>query len=262
MYAGFDLQLETEFLQNLKTLDKHHYQQLAILHREKQKQFVQHQLNNYMGAKGSLDGTKLESDWFPQISSDIFLSHSHGDEELALTLAGLLWEKFGLSTFIDSTVWGYADNLLKQIDNTYCLTQSNFYNYDKRNGSTSHVHMMLAVAIGKMMDKTECLFFLNTPNSVQTTDSVEKTKSAWVYYEIATSKIIRRKKPQRYKKQIFSKGGVIENLQMSIEYSLRKDHLYPLTSDNIYTWLNAVQKTEDHELDVLYGLLSKKFLAG
>src|SRR5256885_1298762 len=64
-----------------------------------------------------VDGTKLTDHWFPTVNADVFISHSHKDEEQAVKCAGWLKSKLGLNPFIDSCVWGYADNLLKQIDN-------------------------------------------------------------------------------------------------------------------------------------------------
>jgi hypothetical protein len=110
--------------------------------------------------KGVVNGTKLSEHWFPTVKADIFISHSHTDEDEALRCASWLKDTFELDAFIDSSVWGYADDLLKQIDNDYCLNQGGeTYSYEKRNGSTSHVHMMLATALSEMIDRTECVFF-------------------------------------------------------------------------------------------------------
>lgn len=116
---------------------------------------------------GELNASKMTANWFPQIKADIFISHAHQNEKEAIQLAGWLKSEFDLVSFIDSCVWGYADELLKLIDDEYCKNLSgNNYNYEKRNRSSSHVHMMLSTALSTMMDKTECLFFLNTPHSI------------------------------------------------------------------------------------------------
>lgn len=117
-------------------------------------------LNNYIGVDGIINGCELEADWFPKVQADVFLSHSHKDEELAIRLAGWLYDKFKLTTFIDSCIWGYSDNLIRRIDDKYCKNYKNqTYYYKKRNTSTSHVHMMLMNALMKMIDKSECIFF-------------------------------------------------------------------------------------------------------
>ena len=68
-----------------------------------------------------IDGTKMQENWFPKVDADIFISHSHKDENLAKGLAGWLYKEFGLEAFIDSCVWGYANDLLLEIDKKYCL---------------------------------------------------------------------------------------------------------------------------------------------
>lgn len=94
-------------------------------------------------------------------------------------------------------MWGFSDDLLRKIDDKYCInnnSDSKSYSYEKRNYSTSHVHMMLSIAINKMINKTECLFFLNTPGSVSIEDTVQKTTfSPWIYSELFTSEVIRKK---------------------------------------------------------------------
>ncbi|TOP71104.1 hypothetical protein CGH09_24480, partial [Vibrio parahaemolyticus] len=68
--------------------------------------------------------------------------------------------------FIDSSVWGYADELLHKIDNTYAyndLTES--YSYEIRNRTTSNIYLILQSSLASMIDASECLMFLNTENT-------------------------------------------------------------------------------------------------
>ncbi|WP_172196658.1 hypothetical protein [Saccharibacillus qingshengii] len=151
-------------------------------------------LEDFLLGDGSIDGSRLQDDWFPTIKADVFISHSHDDENSALEIAGWLKVRFGLVAFIDSCIWGYCNDLLKQIDNEYCFRKEDgMYDYNLRNYSTSHVHMMLSTALTKMMDKTETLFFLNTPNSINTQQAINKTYSPWIYHELATSEKLRKK---------------------------------------------------------------------
>ena len=144
------------------------------------KQKIKASLDKYLSIDGELKASEIEKDWFPSFKADVFLSHSHKDEKDVIALAGLL-NDMGLTAFIDSCVWGYADDLLRQIDNEYCVSKMNSdgsvdtYNYQRRNQSTAHVHMMLNGALMKMMDNTECLIVLNTPNSLKAKDILNGT---------------------------------------------------------------------------------------
>lgn len=162
---------------------------------------VQEVLNDYTIAKNSvLDGSQIQKDWFPEIECDIFISHSHDDRELALGLAGWLFENLKIKAFIDSSVWGYSDDLLKQLDDLCSRTGTKSYSYESRNYSTSHVHIMLSTALSNMIYKTECLFFLNTNKSNINSIGDIITKSPWIYSELEVSRIVEKRVPERFSK--------------------------------------------------------------
>lgn len=214
-------------------------------------------LHNLLGSNGAIDGTQLREHWFPQIEADIFISHSHRDRDLALAFAGWLWAHFRLKSFIDSCVWNYADDLLTSIDNTYCRNpEGRTYDYKKRNSSTSHVHMMLITALGMMIDSSEVLFFLNTPQSITTKGSVEKTQSPWLFAEIALAQIVRRQNPRNPMRLMESMiKGAAEGIP--IEYTMSSlAALSSITPDKLDYWKKEVKKSPEHPLDVMYEILN------
>lgn len=244
MYRGFNLVLsftDEDLFQKGRTLNAQN------------KLKVKNTLNDFIAPDGSLNGSEIQRNWFSQLDADVFISHSHKDEKVAITLVGWLLENFGIKAFADSCIWGYSNDLLKMIDNKYCLNPNGTsYNYLKRNFSTSHVHIMLTTALNMMIDKTECLFFLNTPNSITASDVVFKTESPWIYSEIAISQMICRKIPQRreiHEKQYFYKGGEL-NESLKVKYELNLAHLSEITKDNMVIWA------------VLYKLKKKFYDAG
>lgn len=256
MYRGFQLDLSQQDSRNndfIRELNKY-YQQGKKLYEENETT-IESKLDYFLLSDNSLDGSKMKANWFPQIQSHIFISHSHQDEKLALCLAGWLHEHFELKSFIDSAVWGYADNLLKQIDNRYCRREdSGLYDYKKRNRSTSYIHMMLSVALAGMIDNTECLFFLNTPHS-QSIDACIKgtTYSPWIYSEIAMSRLMRQKTKEEYRyplNESFSEGP-------PIRLPLLMDHLTKINSNGLMKWkeefFSSYECYED-PLDCLYNL--------
>ena len=227
---------------------------------DEQKNTVHSQLSSYVLDEGVLDATRIEEDWFPSIDAEVFISHSHKDQELAITFAGWLHEIFGISSFIDSCVWGYADNLLRIIDNNYCVNKRkedgsiDTYDYKKRNQSTAHVHMILNTALQKMIDKTECLVFLNTPNSLLIDNLIggSATASPWIYSELTFSRLCRKRKLLEYRQQI-AHDSLHEFTQLSVRYDVTLTHLVDLKdSDLLQIWKCSRMKRPQEALDNLY----------
>jgi len=207
-----------------------------------------------------IDGSKLRNRWFPKIKADIFISHSHQDQVMALKCATWLKHEFGLVAFVDSCVWGSADQLLQTIDNSYCKNEDrDTYSYEKRNETTSHIHMMLATALTEMLDATECIFFMNTPKSILPIDAITKTKSPWLYYELTSINALRRKRPTRLQPLVFTNEGAITakrtNARFEAEYEVSLEELTTLTADSLNNWQKANStNTAGASLDLLYKL--------
>ena len=259
MYRGFNLLLENNFFHkgNFEAFKK-----VGSKSFSSQQTSIEETINFFVRNDGSLDGSMMQADWFPQIKADIFISHSHKDKGLALALAGWLKKTFGLTAFIDSCVWGYANKLLKMIDNEYCYQkETNAYNYQKRNYSTSHVHMMLSVALTQMIDNTECLFFLNTPNSITPDDTIiNQTESPWIYSEIAMSRLIRKKELKEYRDGVLmeSQRTFAEGETLKVRYDLPIDHLTNIRANHLKKWMKnwsmSSQNSKYLALNILYNL--------
>ncbi|MEA4822163.1 MAG: hypothetical protein VB122_08085, partial [Erysipelotrichales bacterium] len=210
-----------------------------------------------------LNGTEIAKEWFPQNKWDVFISHSHNDEDLAIELSSWLNRKFKLDVFIDSFVWGSADELLRIIDKEYCVIRESkdlmTYDYNKRNFSTSHVHMMLSGALCDVIYNTECIIFLNTPNSLSINDlESKKTNSSWIYNEMKISSIVAR----RYPREDIVKKRVLEHSdeshqsnerKLQIEYDVTSyvNKFKDLTYSDLLEWEKAYN-SETHPLDNLY----------
>lgn len=202
-------------------------------------------ITNFLDEDGILDGSKIQSNCFPTVEADIFISHSHEDLDLVKFLAGFLYKSKGLISFTDSCVWDFVDELLREIDEIYSSKNNGYYSYELRNHTTSHVHMMLITALMKMIDETECLFFLNTPSSISIEETMEKTYSPWIYAELAISKIIQCKLPKRF---VQKSAELFENF--SIKYDVDLSHLYELSLAEIQ---EAMEKKDKYAvLDDFY----------
>lgn len=256
MYRGFQLKLR-----GYSPLFKRKFQYYRLagegLLKEHQDE-VQSVLDNFLLSDGSIDGSRMQENWFPQIKADIFISHSHQDEGLAIALAGWLYEKFGLVSFIDSCVWGYADDLKKLLFKTYRKYSEPGDFIPLRRFVSSHVHMMLSVALNQMIDNTECLFFLNTPNSISIGAPIGKTTSSpWIYSEIAMSRLIRKQTPRRLKKINESQKAFSRK---PIRYRLPMDHLLAIDEQDMLDWEKSYKSLSSsictpHSLDKLYELV-------
>jgi hypothetical protein len=203
-----------------------------------------------------LNGAKLSAHWFPTIKADVFISHSHKDEADAIKCASWLKNNFGLESFIDSCVWGQADELLRIIDEKYCLNVGGeSYDYNKRNRSTSHVHMMLANGLNEMLEAAECVFFINSANSITSNEAVSKTQSPWLFLELGTMRIIRRKKPERMGILIESAGQTKSAAELNVEYSVPLNELTAISVAHLNEWVKARAGGATkwpHPLDLLY----------
>lgn len=259
MFIGYNLKIESFFT---PATEKYYFNIGKRMYKKYSVQ-VEENLENLVLKNGNIDGGKMAESWFPQVRADIFLSHSHKNEKLAIAFAGYLNHHFGLITFVDSCIWGYSENLLRLLDNKYCLKKKNSYSYDKRNFTTSAVNMILSTGLNKMIDKCECLFFLNTPSSISIESEVKlATLSPWIYAEVEMTKIIRKKTLSHYRQirretKLFSKGNKM--LNEAIEFPMSIEHLKVIDSQKILDWKESYND-EEFPLDVLYYLTVDNYL--
>ena len=257
MFATFKMDLPS-FEMDLQKICYNSGLEVYSAHKRK----IEESLDKYLSSDGELMASEIEKDWFPFIKADVFLSHSHKDRKDVIVLAGLL-KNMGLTPFIDSCVWGYADDLLKQIDNEYCVSKRKYdgsvdtYDYQRRNQSTAHVHMMLNGALMKMMDNIECLIFLDTPNSLKTKDILNNTtNSGWIYSELLMSKLLRKNYPIR-KNTDFEIHESLKHDGLSVVYDVDITHLINISINDI---INATGNGEYSGLKVLDRLYFSKGL--
>lgn len=230
---------------------------------EDQKRAIQSNLSTYLDKNGNINAKQLCEEWFPQIDVDIFLSHSHKDQELVISLAGWLYEHLGITSFVDSCLWGYANKIQRQIDNNCCVLKRDkngnikSYCYEDRNQSTSHVHMILNGALAKMIDRTECIMFVNTPNSLflKNEEGNNQTYSPWIYSELLISRIVRKKPPRGYREDV--KKAISESYSdLKVKYDVDLTHLINLEIEDLKcVKSNSITKDSRKNLDLLYEIV-------
>ena len=233
--------------------------------KEKQKIRMSEVLSLVTDESGVICAEELLTYWFPVKKNDVFISYSHNDQDAALKLAGFLKQEFNLNVFLDYLVWGSADELLREIDDAYCIKSNNTYDYHKRNFSTSHVHSMLSTSILKAMDQSEIVIFLNSANSTYTLKSGFKdekhTLSPWIYQELIYAATI-NKLPDRY-----IMHGLDESTRanfvakdLNIAYPVLDEKFTNISRTDLLEWENRYKSKKEslHPLDVLYEITSER----
>jgi hypothetical protein len=88
---------------------------------------------------------------------------------------------------------------------------------------------------------------------------VDKTQSPWLFYELGTMRIIRRKKPARVVRlqlENLSRGEIVKaSKDFRAEYEVPLNELTPLTSDQLIAWQKQFRQSSpkrQNALDLLY----------
>lgn len=258
MYSKFDLKIPDSFY-NIE-LDRHLESGKKIYNdfEESSKEC----LKSFIYDNGHIDGSSLKKHWFSSQKADIFISHSHKDINKVKAFAGWLYDEFNLKSFIDSCVWGYCNDLLRQIDEVHCKNEyGDTYDYQLRNYTTSHVHMMLSIALSEMIDNTECVIFYNTPNSVTMKNDLDiinnstenVTLSPWIYHELAMTTLIRKSylgRPEVFLEKSFDNRTDYEHNAINIEHGVEQylGNMVSLAVEDLKNW-NKTFKILRHEID-------------
>lgn len=253
MFVSFDTKI-----QNKEIFNDH--LELGRAKFDQNKKIIHDTLDKYLLNDGIINGNAISHDWFPKIKADVFISHSHLDEDYAIAFAGWLSSNFELNAFVDSCVWGHSNQLLKSIDNKYCKNSHNTYDYQKRNVSTSHVHMMLNVALMNMMDMCECIFFMDTPNALPIVDNIKNTESTlspWIYSEVEMTRYLREQRPKRICEPYYlNENYQLEGAGPKIQYKINKEQMIEINDNSLKTWLSERSRYE-YPLDTLYKQVHK-----
>ena len=235
MFKGFELTLsESDFLANSG--------RYSALLRKRQEKIVD-TFNEVLLSDGKIDADKIIEEWFPSGQYHVFISHSHKDLELAEQLANWLYEKFKLTSFLDSHVWGYANNLLKDLNEKYARHGEETYAYEPAISNAAHVYLMLSTALAEAIDKSECLFFINTENALENmqikgSQAESRTASPWIMHELKTSAMIRRRYSSDREESLLESAG-LESLEKSasFSFSVPTEHLLKLDKSNLSKWV-------------------------
>lgn len=209
-----------------------------------------------------LDAAKIQQSVFPERDIDVFISHSHTDEKEAIKIA-LSLEELGLKPFVDSCTWGYADELLRKIDDVFSKPDGwTTYNYETRNRTTTNVHLILNSALQKMIHRSELFIFLGTENAIRIEEHIsnhEQLSSPWIFSELTFVQNVER--TSRKQIQVGLEERMFESLasdQKEVEFRYRlPSSTYSIEFSQFSKWLNSGDLSGLYlnglvHLDVLY----------
>mgnify|MGYP000980715341 CR=1 FL=1 len=268
MHRGYiivDESFEAKFKRTVRD-----YSSLIKTGKSRYKDELNNNIKLFKDEDGYLRADVIQANWFPLIDVDVFISHSHNDQKLAIAFSQWLKDSFGISSFVDSCVWGCAYELLELINNKYNLDKrSQLYKYEECMYAASHVYMILSRALASMIDRTECLFFLSTSNSLRNQyeeeeidGEVAETASPWIYSEIEMTRLIGKKeigeqREQREQRRV--QDGLYSD-PLRVNYPIETEHLTEIGWGQLSRWEedwrkggNSKQKRPASEaLDLLY----------
>ena len=279
MFSAFDLSISKKLFRSLKKYNNYGYNGInhySKIGKKESAKFKKPNLNKYISRildDNSLKAADIEDSWFPNIEADVFISHSHMDEELATAFAGFLIEEMGLKVFVDSLAWGNIADLLEQVNSKYSdkrhnMTGDYLYDHNKCIKASQHVIIMLMMALNKMIDSTESVFFLNTAQSINAIagNSISETYSPWIYGELTCVNNIRRR--QLCRKTILSESVSLNSSlihqdsspELVVSYPVDMKSLTKLEEDDVIKWMEKYREHKNSDvnsLDYLYELHSE-----
>ena len=251
MYRAFNVALESN--KYLGYVNTRQY--------ENDKSISLQKLQKIINSRDIIQAWEIKKLLLPSKRYDIFISHSHKDLELAKGFANYLYLFFNVTCFIDSLYWGNIDELQNELNELHLtydgVTKKSYYDYEKTLQVAKHADMILASALTEMIDNCECVFFLNTDNSViRGTEAISKneTYSPWIYHEVFTTTIIQKKQRSKFNESYQFRDNAIKQIP-DISYGLDLSGVTVLREEDIFEWEIKINSNKDkHPLDVLYNL--------
>lgn len=258
MYKGYHFSMANELLSRYAhRLEV--YEQIGRDQKDKAQKVIQEKI---LSGKWVIDGEGTESEWFPQLKKHVFISHSHKDEGIALLVAGVLKDRLGIDAFVDSAAWGCYRELAECL---YAVAKRGYprialqHDAQLRMSATEHAHCMLSKSLIQMMDRCECLIFLDTPASVglRNIDTAEcSTFSPWIYTEIEASRVLRRYKYPRSVRKVINESlrsfAMDEAPQLEVVYPLNIEHLGKLSPQAFLQWVTKAEEIKRCLVDDQY----------
>ncbi|MDR0944104.1 MAG: hypothetical protein LBM41_06185 [Ruminococcus sp.] len=156
---------------------------------KQKREFFVEGINDYLipidEVLNSVDAAQLMDDCFSQKPFDIFISHSHENEDDAIALSLYIKEKYKKDCFIDSLVWEYSKKIINRIKSQFSLSR------EELSYTQTNVHIMLATSLMKMIRDTKKFIFIKSSESTLEENIGDVfTGSPWIYFELLVANMM------------------------------------------------------------------------
>jgi len=202
------------------------------------------------------------TDWFNTVNADVFISHSSANGDVAVQLANWLYSNFKFKSFVDSQFWLRINELQREFDKGLLHDEivydkygnrhvKKYYDYEKRNQSTAHVHALLTYSLTKMIEKTPYFIFIKSANSVRFEDSVKNITSPWIFHELAIVDLMHNVRYQRLSEESFS--------ELDVYYPMLGNCLKEITTENLEEWVTkkSGNVSSNQYFEILNSIINK-----
>lgn len=197
----------------------------------------------------------------------IFISHSHNDRSLAISLANFLWDKARIKSFIDSEVWEYRDSIIDALNQRFNSPEKNTLDYEQTIDICTHLTGILTSVLIEQIDLSDSVFFLSTENSQKNNE----TNSSWIFLENYITNFLRKKRfnfPFEERESEFS-GRITASkkvtpkfiYQLDSGFTIKEHKVKPLIKSLVFRPLIELLKNNNRKinsqesLDFIYGIL-------
>lgn len=257
MYVGFELH-------SYKHLGKHVVSEEEKTEFKEQIEWRFNKLSDYLldGYSNTLNANTIAEHLFPEKKCHIFLSHSHADEQVAIEFAAGM-RKIGIEVFVDSCVWGYAQDLTDKINEKFASSQKLAdrvtFEYYAATNNIINISTILNSALQRMIQKCEAFVFLRTENSVPITDYPvsDLTLSPWIYSELQFSSLVEITGKNRVSLEKFETTASINKRSSDISFAhkIMNEHLVKIDAPELTNWYSNNTERGIDALDSLYATL-------
>lgn len=138
---------------------------------------------------GEVKADEIVSVLFPQKYSDVFISHSHAEIDVASALKAKIEHELGLTCFIDGDVWGNVYEALEFFQKRWELNKGE-NSLIQCNYAASHFYLMLSSALMQMMGQAHAIVFIKPEAALPSDEQGGKIslESAWIRQELLVAK--------------------------------------------------------------------------